>query len=47
MILTLIDEAVAAGARLKPACEILGLSEREEKRIVDTLTGTLERSRKM
>jgi DNA topoisomerase-6 subunit B len=27
--------------------EILGLSEREEKRIVTTLTGTLERSRKM
>jgi len=27
--------------------EILGLSEREEKKIVDTLTDTLERSRKM
>ena len=27
--------------------EILDLSEREEKKIVDTLTGTLERSRKM
>jgi len=27
--------------------EILGLTEREEKKIVDTLTGTLERSRKM
>ncbi|GJM44918.1 MAG: DNA topoisomerase VI subunit B [Gemmatimonadota bacterium] len=27
--------------------EILGLSEREEKRVVDTLTGTLQRSRKV
>lgn len=32
MILSLIDEAVAAGARLKPACRILGLSVRSVQR---------------
>jgi hypothetical protein len=28
MILVLVDEAVAAGARLRAACEIIGLSVR-------------------
>jgi transposase InsO family protein len=32
MILTLIDEAVADGARLRPACEVLGLSVRTIER---------------
>lgn len=27
MILRLVDEAVAAGARLAPVCELLGLSD--------------------